>query len=217
MGEIKSNRKVKTNPGVNMKFKNLYDTFLNLKRTRTITPWDCEKIRQRKKVGKCVSERVLWINKRKKPVKCIAVYNRRNSHKAFAYYVSTELLISGARMWMLSRARWAIECVFRTVKQCLSFGRLSCQGENASHLAVSMPLYLYGLLRLEKPEFWGLCKLESPDKMLAKIKHQGMEQSLNIIAGNPKHERLKIWCQRKTLVNTSKKPCTKPAGVRLAA
>lgn len=215
--EIKSNRKVKNNPGVNVKAKSLPDIFKNVKRLRTVTSWDSLAIQKRKKRGKSIAELHLKLSNKKVAVKCIAAYNRRNNTKAFAYYVSTDQAMSRARIWMLSRARWSIECIFRTVKQCLSFGRLSCGGENAAHLAVGMPFYLYALLRLEPPEFWGLTEIEPPDRMLSKIAEQSLHKSMDIMLGNPEHPRLKILRTRRNINNVSRKPTSRPAGMKIAA
>lgn len=215
--EIKSNRRVKSNPGKNVRTRSLADIFNEVKRVRTITSWDSQAIQKRKKKGKCIAELHLKLNNKKVAVKSIAVYNRRNSTNAFAYYASTNQAMSRARIWMLSRARWSIECIFRTVKQCLSFGRLSCGGESAAHLAVGMPFYLYALLQLEPPQFWGLTEKESPDRMLAKIAEQGLQKSMDIMLGNPEHPRLKILRTRRDVKNVSRKPTNKPAGERMAA
>lgn len=210
--EIKSNRKVKTNPGANVAKVCLPDAFGKKERQRTVTSWDSKARQNGEKTGKVIAAAHLQINKRTKPLKCIAVYNRKNNLSAFAYYASTDRSMSRARIWMLSRARWAIECIFRTVKQWLSFGRLSCAGENAAHLAVAMPFYLYGLLRLEEPSFWGLEKLESVDRMLAKIQEGGFDKALEIMLNNPNHQRVKILRDRRCKENVNRKPCTKPAG-----
>jgi len=210
--EIKSNRKVKANPSPNVSWISLPDLFSELPRTRVITKWDSKAIQQRKKAGKVIAEAFVQLNNRKTPVKVIAVYNRRNSVAPFAYYASTDRSISRARIWMLSRARWSIEFIFRTTKQWLSFGRLSCSGENAAHLAVAMPFYLYSLLRLEPPSFWGLNELESPDRMLAKIQEKGLEKTFDILLSNQNHPRLNSLRRRRCMENVNRKPCCKPAG-----
>lgn len=141
--EIKQNRRVKINPGSNVKTTTLEQAFIKKPRVRLKTSWDSKEIQQGKRAGKCCSELFVKINRRNGFVKCIAVYNRKDNASPFAYYISTDPSISRARMWMLSRARWSIECIFRTVKQNLSFGSLSCQGENAAHLAL-----VYAILSL---------------------------------------------------------------------
>jgi len=62
--EIKSNRKVKTNPGINVKSTSLAQAFQNVKRFRTITEWDSPAIRGRKRAGKVASEITLQVSKR---------------------------------------------------------------------------------------------------------------------------------------------------------
>ncbi len=114
-GEIKSNRKVKGIRGrVWKSLKNYFSSF------------------DRKRVGpKYISESKVFIRKLSSTLKIIAVYNNKTEKKAFAYYVSTDLSIVGARLWKLSRARWCIECLFRDIKQNLSFGKLPCSGERS--------------------------------------------------------------------------------------
>lgn len=80
-----------------------------------------------------------------------------------------------------------------------------------------MPFYLYGLLILEKPKFWGLNELESPDMMLAKIREKGYLETLNTITKNSDHPALKVLFQRRTVDKASQKPSTRTAEWGLAA
>jgi IS4 transposase len=77
----------------------------------------------------------MWFNEKNhgqkkypKMLNALAVYNRRNGKNAFAYYVSTDLKMIGARIWEITRARWKIEWMFPDLKQNLSFGSLPRQG-----------------------------------------------------------------------------------------
>ena len=82
------------------------------------------------------------------------MFNRRNAKNAFSYWVSTNLSRDPAQVWMLSRARWRVEYLFRELKQNLSFGRLPCASKEASDLAVVMPFILYTSLQLDE-HIWG--------------------------------------------------------------
>ena len=142
-GEIKSNRRVKANPSPLTPWTSLREAFHSLSRQRVVSDWDGRAIREGKKKGKVLTRRVLQIKNRTTPVCVVAVYNRRNSKSPFAYYLSTDRTSTGARCWRLSRARWSIECVFRTCKQNLRFGKLPCASKEAAYLAVELPLYIY--------------------------------------------------------------------------
>ena len=120
---------------------------------------------------------MLQLKKSNRVFKVISFYNNRRNKRGFAYYLSTDLSISGARMWMLSRARWSIECIFRTCKQNLSFGSLSCKSKNASNLAVEMPFYLYTSIALN-PEDFGGKKGEPIDVILSRIRSKCNERWL---------------------------------------
>ena len=199
--QIKSNRLIKTNPSPNSPWKHLDEAFAKVTRYRTITPWDQLKIRKRQKKGKCIAEIHGQIKGRKSPIKTIAVYNRRNGASPYGCFASTDQSQSRARIWMISRSRWAIEVIFRTVKQNLSFGKLSCTGEEAAHLAVCLPFYLYTMLQAQKPETWGLKKIESIDLMIAKIKNKTFTNAMSNIIYRPESDQLKLLRNRRSAPN----------------
>jgi len=182
--QTKSNRKVKANPSPNVLWTTLIEVFKGSQRQRVCTDWDNPKILSRKRKRKIISERVLKIRCYKSPVKIIAAYNRRGAKKPFAYYISTSRTRSGAMIWLLARARWKIECVFRTCKQNFSFGKLSCSGREASHLAVEMPFFLYCLLSLE-PEKFCFTDSESVDAMARKIRQRITDQTIELLIERP--------------------------------
>jgi len=209
-GEIKGNRRVKDNPGPNVAWVKLPQLFSGKTRKRLRTRLDSEKVRRRKKKGKCGAVARIMIKDFGNMLSAIAVYNTRRSKDAFAYYVSTDLSITGARLWEISRARWKIECMFRDLKQNLSFGRLPCQGKEAADLAVCMPFVLYTSLRLEPSEYWGLKQKGSVSEMLRKIREQELNKSINLIAYNPSHAKvLRLKARRQMLTH---KPVNKAAG-----
>ena len=128
IGEIKSNRLVKKSPNPHSQRLRLPAAFSQVPRIKVLTAWDNPKIKARRQTRKSMASLVVMIKKRKRPLRLVAIFNRKNSRKAFSYYVSTDRTSSGARIWMMSRVRWSIECVFRSCKQSLSFGDLSCTG-----------------------------------------------------------------------------------------
>ena len=190
-GEIKSRRLVRSNPGPNVKRCNLAAFFKGQPRYSVPAKPYGERGRKRKRRGakkrKWISETTALINGVKHPVKLIAVYNHRLDKDAFAYYISTNRSLSGAELWALARSRWAIEVLFRDMKQNLSFGRLPCTGEEAADLAVCVPFALIVSLRLDDPEIWQLSDAgnDSIGTKIGRIREQSLNKALTLIAFNP--------------------------------
>lgn len=199
--EVKSNRRVKQNPGPQVKWSSLRDIFSIGSRRRLYSRLDSQKIKKRIKRAKCGLTKRIMIKKYPRMLNALAVYNRRNSKNAFAYYVSTDLKMTGARIWEISRARWKIECMFRDLKQNLSFGRLPCQGKEASDLAVCMPFTIYTSLLLDGPTYWGLTENESVGTMLKRIREREFERSIKVILENPNHQKVKRLKARRSCIN----------------
>ena len=213
-GELKGNRLAKSNPGPKVKWKHFPDIFKDAGRIRLFTRLDNAKIKQRKKRAKCGAEKVVMIKDYKSPIKMLAVYNRRNGKKAFAYYASTDLSLTGARLWEISRARWKIECLFRDLKQFLSFGRLPSGGKEAADLAVCFPFMIYTSLRLDTPEYWGLEKHEAIGTMVAKLREKELNASIALITANPEHYKATKLRARRQRIH--KKPVDTPVGRELS-
>lgn len=180
-GEIKSNRKVKPCPSPKVSWRSLKDVFQKLERSDAHSRFDNEEVKSGKKRPKSFSQRRIWIRKRRSPLNVVAVYNRKNGLNAFAYYATTDLSMAGARLWEISRGRWKIECLFRDLKQSLSFGRLPCVGAEAAHLSVCIPFALVVGLRLDEASRWGLNRTEPIGKMIGKIKETEFQKSLTIL------------------------------------
>jgi len=180
-GEIKSNRKVKPCPSPKVSWRSLKDIFQKIERNDANSRFDSEAVKAGKKRPKSFSQRRIWIRKRRSPLNVVAVYNRKNGLNAFAYYATTDLSMAGARLWEISRGRWKIECLFRDLKQSLSFGRLPCVGAEAAHLSVCIPFALVVGLRLDEASRWGLDETESIGKMIGKIKEVEFQKSISIL------------------------------------
>lgn len=205
VGEIKCNRKAKSNPGPHVAWASLLEVFRGVKRQRISTPWDNKNIRMRRKVRKTASTLLLQIKGRRSLLKATAVYNRWNDRKPFAYYISTDRSLSGAKIWELSRARWSIECIFRTCKQNLSFGKLSCKGERAANLAVELPLYLYASI-VQEPQLFGGTSEDSVDMILSKIRATSVEDTISLAIGGQKRSSLESLRVRRDANRASRKP-----------
>lgn len=218
-GEIKSTRNVKGNPGPNVKWRKLKEFFAGKERKPVLAKPYGER-RKRKKRGrkkqKYIVERVVMISGVSHPVKMIAVYNNRRDKNAFAYYISTNRSMSGAELWALARSRWAIEVMFRDLKQNLAFGRLPCTGKEAADLAVCVPLALIVSLRLDDPAVWGLDKAndDAIGTMITKVREANLNKAIILISSNPKHRIVERLRARRQAERINQKPVNKTAASR---
>jgi hypothetical protein len=188
-GEIKASRLVRTNPGPFVKWMKLAMAFKNRDRKRL--PASQSQKRRQQKRGKAFSELFAHIKNLGLPIKIIAVYNRKNGVNAFAYYATTNLSLSGVKLWQFSRARWCIECLFRDLKQNLSFGRLPCGGESGADLAVCLPLMLITSMRLDSAAVWNEDPSITIGKIVANHREKALRSSIDLIVHNPKHEKVR--------------------------
>lgn len=186
-GEIKSTRLVRANPGPHVAWVHLQEFFADEERERL--PLSKSQKRRRKKRGKALSKRILYVNNLGRPVMGIAVYNRFNGATAFAFYATTDLSMSGAKLWQYSRARWCIECLFRDLKQNLSFGCLPCEGEPGADLSVCLPLMLITSMRLDGIATWN-SDHTTIGKILAQHREKALSDSIDLIVHNPKHGKV---------------------------
>jgi hypothetical protein len=211
-GEIKSSRLARTNPGQFVKWRKLPQLFKSATRKRL--PPRTSQQRRRQKRGKAFSELIAVVKKLGRPLKIIAVYNRMNGVDAFAYYATTNLSLSGEKLWQLSRARWSIECLFRDLKQNLSFGRLPCGGESGADLAVCLPLILVTSMRLDGSAVWKADEYSTIGKILETQREKALSDSIDLIIYNPKHGKIQRMAARRSKIRS--KP-TNLCGNRKAA
>ncbi len=184
VGEAKSKRKCRCNPCRFVPWSKLADLFGSLPRLRLK-----RHLKGKSRGGlKSYSQKRVYIRNRKSMVNMIAVYNRFNGKKAFGYYCSTDLTMSGERIWELSRARWKIEVMFRDLKQHLSFGKLPCCTEAAAHLAVCLPFMLYVELRLNVPKETMNNKATSTiGDQVDRLREKSLMQSITMLIDTPPH------------------------------
>ena len=204
--QIKSNRKVRSNPGKYVKWSDLESEFLGETRKRSRTEWESEKIRSGKKRGICLAEKVLQIRGRSCPLKVVAAYKRRNGVEVFRYYASTNRTMSRSRIWAVSRMRWKIEELFRTCKQRLAFGKLSCKGKDAAHLAVALPLFLYRWLTEKCP------KTMQIDRYIASIVTESNRKGIFSLTSSIDRRPAEIARNRLATNRTHQKPRDSAAG-----
>lgn len=204
--QIKNNRKVRSNPGRYVKWSNLEAEFSSEKRLRSRTEWESAKVRAGKKRGKCLAEKVLQIRGRSCPLKVVAAYKRRNGVEVFGYYASTNRNMSRSRIWAVSRMRWKIEELFRTCKQRLAFGKLSCKGKDAAHLAVALPLFLYKWLTEKCPESMKI------DRYIATIVTESSRKGIFSLTSSIDRRPAEIARNRLATSRAHQKPCDSAAG-----
>ena len=206
IGEMKSNRKVKKTTQHSECWSSLLKLFAGLKKKKF----------GKKKAVKWYQECLLRVKKIDFKLRVIAVYNNRKERNPFAYYASTNSEISGARILKFYKARWKIECLFRDLKQWLSFGRLPCRGENAAHLAVCLPLALIVSLRLDSPQGWGLDKRDSIGKMISIVRENSLEKSLDFLVHNKESKLVDDLRARRDRSRVNKK-CVNRTAEEMAA
>jgi len=204
--QIKSNRRVRSNPGAYVPWLTLPEVFADIKRFRSRTNWESAKVRARKKRGMCLAEQVIQIRDRSAPVKVVAAYHRRNGNRVYGYFVSSDRTMPRAKVWAISRARWSIECFFRTCKQNLAFGKLSLGGKKAAHLAVVIPLFLYAKLTELCPKTLTL------DRFIARIANESARKAIFNLTSQIDQRAAQVLRNRLATNRTHRKPCDKPAG-----
>lgn len=210
-GELKSTRNIKNNPGPNNPVTKLKKWFKNKTHKRLpLTKYQ----KRAEKRGKSYCEDILYITGLGRPLKIIAVYNRINGASAFAYYATTNLTMTGSQLWKYSRGRWAIEVMFRDLKQSLSFGRLTAGGEEGANLSVCIPLILYASIQTDSKKIWDFSGKDSIGTLVKKVREIAFSKSLDHIINQPNGPKLKMLKARRK--NPNQKP-TNICGEQLAA
>jgi hypothetical protein len=199
-GEIKSTRNVQ-GPERGAPWTKLHHAFAAIERTR-LQPRRSQRRRSQRR-GKAYAQRSLRLNNMNGPLNVIGAYNRIDGAYAFAYYATTDLSMPGEKLWQYSRARWCIECLFRDLKQNLSFGRLHCEGEPGADLSVCLPLMLVVSLRLDGPATWGSAR-ETIGKTLASAREKAFADAIELMVNNPDHPKVALLRARRA--NIRKKP-----------
>ena len=210
-GELKATRYGRTNSNAGSTRKKLKLWFEKLKRVRLS---QSRHQKRQEKRGKAFSRRTLFITDLNIPLNVIAVYNRINGATPFAFYATTDLSMAGARLWKYSRARWAIEVLFRALKQSLGFGSLTAGGEGGAQMAVCIPLILLTSIRLDQKDIWGVESKESLGTTVMRHRELALSKTLDAIICNPNSARVeRLRARRK---NPNKKP-TNLCGEKISA
>lgn len=165
--EARSNRKVKRIPSPRARWMPFRDALH--KETKVSVKLGKTFHRKKARKTKYVASRFVQLNGRSALVSACAVYNKPSDASPFAFYVSNDLSIRGERLWELSRARWHIEEMFRTLKQSLSFLAVPTQGEAATMAAICIPMLLLVEIHTN-PAAWGGTDREPVGKITGRLK-----------------------------------------------
>jgi len=204
--EVKSNRKTSASNSKHESWKSIGDAFDSIGKKKVTN--------RLKKEPKFIAERFLKIRKWSKFLKVIAVYNFPSSKKPFAYYASSNRSISGAKIWEYSRARWAIEKLFRDLKQNLNFGNLASNKKVKCDLAVEIPLVLVVMIRLS-PDKFGCKAGMTIGEVVRQIKKEEALKTFQAIKRDKKRTIIDQILLRNQ--NSIKKPRITACGENLAA
>ncbi len=207
--EIKSNRVARNSTGQWVRYRKVTETFKSPHGEVYAQPLKLAKKPGRPKL-RFTESKVLQLKTFKAPVKIIAVFNKRSSKEAFAYYLSTDRTMPGATVWKISRARWCIEVLFRDLKQNLSFGRLPCSGKNAADLAVCLPLVLVTSLRLH-PEIWNSDNSMTIGKIVKCIRNKALDDSFAALSLEKARDLRELVIARRAPNRFGRKPVNKAA------
>ncbi len=88
-------------------------------------------------------------------LKLVGAYNKRQDRKPFATYICTDLRKTSEEIWQALRDRWAIEVMFRDLKQHLNFGQFPSKCGEGTDLSICIPFALYTSLYLDSENTWG--------------------------------------------------------------
>ncbi|EFX60224.1 hypothetical protein DAPPUDRAFT_344647 [Daphnia pulex] len=177
--ELKSKRKVRNGSGYNVPYKDLSEHFRKPHGEVYAKPLASKRGKGRPCL-RFTETKVVQLKSYKSPIRVVALYNKRSSRRAFGYFASTDRTMPGATVWKFCRARWAIEVMFRDLKQNLSFGTLPCGGENASDLAVAMPFAIITSLRL-RPEIWQVEAGLTIGSSISIVKDRALSRSIDLL------------------------------------
>ena len=112
--------------------------------------------------------------------------------------------MTGARLWKYSRGRWAIEVMFRDLKQNLGFGALSSGGEGGAHMAVCIPLILLTSIRSNSSDIWKGKKKDTVGTIVKKNRECVYYRSLDLLIHSPESEKIRKLKARRN--NPNNKP-----------
>lgn len=138
--ELKGSRSIKNITDNSTHFENIGDVFYGREKKETSNQFKEESL--------YVSEIEAYIREYDKALAVIGMYNHSANKSAFAFYASSDVSLSGAKIWELSRARWAIESMFRDLKYHLGFGDWCVSNLSDCNLSICVPLIIASFIRI---------------------------------------------------------------------
>lgn len=209
-GELKGNRIVRGGPSgaISSGLARIFKKSLKIRLPQS------RHQKRKEKRGKAYSQRRLYINQLNIPLKVIAVYNRINGNKPFAYYATNNTSMTGVQLWMYSRGRWAIEVLFRELKQSLGFGSLTSGSEGGTHMAVCIPLILLTSIRLDSEMIWNSKGRETLGTIVKRTCEEGLTKTIDALIFQPKTKKTAQLLARRR--HPTKKP-TNLCGEKMSA
>ena len=159
----------------------------------------------RAKTTKYVATRRARIKGRSGQVIACAVYNRSSDSDFFAVYHSNDLSLSGADLWVYSRARWRIEEMFRILKQNLGFLSLPLRGKQGCFANICMSFLVLCSIYIE-PELWNGNEKYSVGRTLGIFKETELNILLNEMCSGSKRISICYLRARRRLHENQNKP-----------
>jgi len=105
----------------------------------------------------------------------------------------------------MSRARWHIEEMFRTLKQSLGFLRLPVRGEKPCHATICVPFALLASLQHE-PHPWGGDRTMAVGQIVRQFRQPSMWKTFEIMATGEKRMSILMLKTRRLRPENYKKP-----------
>jgi Transposase DDE domain len=207
-------RKVRCNPSPKVPYRSWNEIYK--KKMKTGVKLAKSSHQKRRPKTKYIKEQVVYIKKRKSPLKSVSVYNHLHDRKHFAVYITNDLKMDGYFLYELSRKRWLIEELFRNLKQNLSFGKLPCTGKEGAEISVCLPFALIISLQLF-PDEWSQSEVPvmTMGTRVKTIIAENFHKSLHVILNNPNHKCVKKILSRRHLSRINKKPVDSFADARM--
>jgi Transposase DDE domain len=154
---------------------------------------------------KYVASRRVQLKGRGAPVKACAVYNGSSDSEAFAVYATNDLSLTGDEIWALSRARWHIEEMFRTLKQSLGFLKLPVRGEKPCFATICLPFALLSDLQWH-PERWEASPEMPFGLVLRRLRQRLLWETIARMGDGKKHISKLVLAKRALGKDNSRKP-----------
>jgi hypothetical protein len=201
--ELKSKRKAKVHPGRSEAWVALSDLPVWSQRSAVIS-----------NTTKWIASSTIVLKSHKFMVKSVAVFNRKNGETPFAFYASTDKSMSPERIWLISRARWKIECMFRDLKSHLGFGRISTSFDSVNDLAVVIPFVIITQFRLNLGAY-GLKDGSTISGCIETLKKRREDKTIDLLLAGFDQDKLELIQRRRSRIN--QKPVSQAAEGKRAA